>query len=71
VKEKLLEILYSANNTPLGICVEVNDAERLRQKLYALRREYKGEFEQLAFLISPLNGADLWILNKEKADGPE
>jgi len=43
----------------------------LRQKLYAVRREYDGEFDQLSFIISPMNRADLWIVNKEQGNGEE
>ncbi len=64
MKEQLLELLYAARNAPLGTVVETDDPERLRQKLYALRREYEGDFSQLSFIISPLNGADLWVLNR-------
>lgn len=70
MKSRLLELLYNAKNSDYGIVVETESADFLRQKLYALRREYGEEFEQLSFVISPLNGADLWILNKEQADGP-
>lgn len=63
----LLEVMYDALRSPLGIVVETDDAERLRQKLYAIRRENE-EFEPLAFVISPMNGSDLWILNKGKTD---
>ena len=71
MKEDLLELLYSATSSEIGICVETTNAETLRQKLYATRREYDGEFEQLSFIISPMNGADLWIVNKEQANGEE
>ena len=68
MKEQLLELLYNASNAEFGTVVETTDPERLRQKLYALRREYEADFEKLSFVISPLNGADLWILNKEQAN---
>ena len=71
MKEDLLELLYSATSSEIGICVETTNAETLRQKLYATRREYDGEFEQLSFIISPMNGADLWIVNREQANGEE
>lgn len=64
----MLEILYSATNADIGIVVETNDAERLRQKLYAVRREFPDDFEHLSFVISPMNGVDLWILNKENTN---
>ena len=69
MKERLLELLYSAKHSPFGIVVETDNAERLRQKLYAVRREYEDEFQHLSFVISPVNGSDLWVLNKEQADG--
>lgn len=71
MKERLLELLYSAKNSDYGIVVETSSAELLRQKLYAVRREYDKEFEQLSFVISPINGADLWILNKEQGNAQE
>ena len=67
-KDELLEFLYNAKNSATGTVIETDDAEFLRQKLYALRREYGDEFEHLSFVISPMNGADLWILNKESAN---
>lgn len=65
-KDELLELLYNAKNSPLGTVVETDDAEFLRQKLYAVRREYGDEFKHLSFVISPMNKSDLWILNKEQ-----
>lgn len=66
MKEQLLELLYAAKGSTFGIVVETSSAERLRQKLYAVRREYAPEFEQLSFIISPINGSDLWIGKKEQ-----
>lgn len=62
----LLELLYAAYHSELGVVVETNSAERLRQKLYALRKENLEDFEPLAFVISPLNGMDLWIVKQPK-----
>lgn len=59
----LASLLYEALNAPLGIVVETNDPERLRQKLYAERKK-SPEFDVLSFIISPMNKRDLWILNK-------
>lgn len=59
-----LEILYEALGARYGLIVETNDAERLRQRLYAIRRDVE-DFTPLAFIISPENGKDLWIVNKE------
>lgn len=71
MKAELLALLYAAVNSPYGIVVETDDAERLRQKLYAIRREYEADFSNLSFVISPMNGADLWIINKEQASAEE
>ena len=71
MKDRLLELLYSAKHSDLGIVVETSSAELLRQKLYALRREYEDEFQHLSFVISPMNGSDLWILNKEQGNAQD
>jgi len=61
----LVELLYAAYHSEFGVCVETNDPERLRQKLYPLRKE-NPDFEPLAFIISPLNPSDLWIIKQPK-----
>lgn len=61
---ELVDILYQAYHSERGVVVETNDPERLRQKLYALRRENLADFEPLAFVISPLNPGDLWIVKQ-------
>jgi hypothetical protein len=70
VSLELTEILYDALRTPHGVVVETNDPSRLRQKLYAIRRE-DPDLSPLAFVISPLNGSDLWILNKGTSNAEE
>jgi len=62
---ELVELLYAAYHAEFGVVVETNDPERLRQKLYPLRKE-NPDFEPLAFVISPLNPADLWIIKQPK-----
>jgi len=59
----LIALLYEAMDSEFGVVVETEDAERLRQKLYPLRKA-EPLFEPLAFIISPLNGVDLWIVRK-------
>lgn len=65
---ELTERLYEALHATFGIVVETEDPERLRQKLYAIRRENE-DFLPLSFIISPLNGRDLWIVKKELKNG--
>lgn len=66
----LAEFLYEAYASTHGIVVETDDPERLRQKLYPLRKE-NPDLHCLAFVISPLNGKDLWIVKQggEDAEG--
>lgn len=63
----LAEFLYNALRSPYGTVIQTSDAERLRQKLYAVRRE-DPDFHPLSFVISPMNGLDLWIINKGTTD---
>lgn len=64
----MLELLYDALNSPHGIVVSSEDPERLRQKLYPLRKAYT-ELAGLALVISPSHPeTDLWILKKAPTD---
>lgn len=60
---ELTELLYDALRTPFGTVIQTEDAERLRQRLYGIRKECE-DFASLSFVISPINGLDLWIVNK-------
>lgn len=62
----LVQCLYDALDSPFGVVVETEDPERLRQKLYPLRKA-DPLFEPLSFVISPTNGRDLWIVRKSDA----
>lgn len=67
----LLEHLYDALHSPLGIIIETDDPEFLRQKLYPLRKD-RPEFANLAFVISPTHpDTELWILNTNGQDNRE
>lgn len=61
----LFELLYAAYHSEVGVCVETNDPEFLRQKLYPLKKA-NPDFSNLAFVISPLNPQDLWIVKQPK-----
>lgn len=64
--EPLEALLYRALTSPVGIVVESNDPDRLRQKLYPLRKQ-QPEFECLSFVLSPMNPQHLWIVRKPDA----
>lgn len=58
------EFLYDALASSHGIVVRSTSAERLRAKLYPLRKE-DAEFLTLSFILSPDNPThDLWIVKK-------
>ena len=57
----LANLLYQAWESQFGIIVQSDDAERLRQKLYAIRKNMPG-MDSMSFVISPANGNDLWII---------
>jgi hypothetical protein len=67
----LIEILYRALAAPLGIVVETDDADFLRQKLYAARRALPEveELGHLSFVPSPTNPQQLWIVNRNATRG--
>lgn len=62
----LLQFLYDALAAEWGVVVATDDPERLRQKLYPLRKADE-VFTPLAFIISPFNpSGELWIVKKEQ-----
>lgn len=63
----LLGLLYEALGAEYGVAVETNDPDRLRQKLYPLRKTDE-IFTPLAFVLSPFNPQELWIIKKEQPD---
>lgn len=63
----LSELLYTAYHSPLGIVVNTDDIEHLRQKLYAIRRE-NPMLHCLSLVVSPINPGDLWIVKQGGSD---
>jgi len=60
----MLELLYEAYHSEYGIVVETDDVEKLRQKLYQLRKPHK-ELACLSFATSPmLPKTNLWIVRR-------
>lgn len=64
--ENLLEILYEALHSELGVVVECFDTppETVRARLYALRKGNE-ELQALSFAPSPTNSSQLFILKKD------
>lgn len=63
----LAELLYRALEAQYGVVVTTPDPNRLRQKLYPIRKA-QPDFECLAFIISPINNQDLWIIKQGAPD---
>lgn len=60
-----LELMFDALTNPLGVVVETNSPERLRQRLYKIRTDQAPTFDNLAFVISPTEPDNqLWIVKK-------
>jgi len=60
----LLEMLYAAYRSELGVIVDTTDPERLRQKLYAERKK-DPDLKCLSFRISPTSPeSQLFIIKK-------
>lgn len=70
----LLELLYDALRSPLGIVIATEDPERLRQQLYSVRKKRQDDdpnLRVLSFLPSPTQPqSELWII-KTKATNEE
>lgn len=65
----LIELLYEAQHSQLGVRVETNDPELLRQKLYAIRRQHPGEFDNLSLSEDRLSPkTHLLIVRKPNAE---
>jgi hypothetical protein len=62
----LLDLLYRALHAEYGIVVTTNSIDRLRQKLYAVRRESGDEdLSLLSLVVSPTNPeTELFILRR-------
>lgn len=65
----LLELLYEALHSAVGVVVECGESDRhsVRQKLYAQRREAGDEaLATLSILDSPTVPTQLWIVRRTK-----
>lgn len=69
--ETPLELLYRAFNSPFGIVVQTDDPERLRTRLYPVRKE-DPELECIAICVSPTApNSELWLVKKGLPHAPE
>jgi hypothetical protein len=60
-----LELWYTALAEPVGICIQVTEQEKARQKLYALRRAANDpDLEKIAVVASPTDAKQLWLVKK-------
>lgn len=67
----LLEFLYEALRSSHGICLQTNDVEHLRAKLYAARKaSLDPDLDCLSFQPSPTDLHQLWITKKGAPNGP-
>lgn len=65
--EASINLWYEALGTPFGIAILTSDPERLRQKLYALRKA-SGDpmLDSMSVVISPTNpGSQVWLVKRK------
>lgn len=63
-----LELMFDALHNPLGVVILTNSPERLRQRLYKIRKDHAPTFDDIAFIISPTEAdSQLWIIKKHHA----
>jgi hypothetical protein len=61
----MLEYLYQALRSARGIVLRTSDRERLRQKLYAARRDAGDtDLDVIALVPSPTSEEELWLVKK-------
>ena len=66
----MMERWYAALHAPYGVVLETDDRERLRAKLYAVRRGLMDpDLDKVAIVFSPLNPNHVWLV-KRNIDGP-
>jgi len=61
----LIELLYEALAEEIGVIVETNSPDRLRQKLYAIRKEDKA-LKVISLVTVPNKPTELWLIKKPK-----
>lgn len=64
---QLLELMYDALRSDVGICISTTDIDRTRAKFYKLRKEEDG-LSVLSLRVSPINPNELWIVKNGQAD---
>ena len=64
----MIHYLYLALDEPIGLIVRADDANLLRQKLYAERKK-DPKLRSLSILASPEKPDELWIVKKRETNG--
>jgi hypothetical protein len=63
-KPDYLAMLYAALAAEIGVCVETDNREGLRRKLYIARRDSRDpELDGLSLILSPENESHVWIMH--------
>lgn len=65
----LNSLLLRASECEVGLIVRTNDPRLLRNKLYAVKREFPS-FASISIVQPPINPeSTLWLVNKEAKNG--
>lgn len=58
-------MFYEALGSDVGVVIDTNDPEKVRQKLYSLRREAQDPaLDCISIVASPSNPLQLWLIKK-------
>lgn len=70
-KERMLELMFEALETTLGLIIETPNVGRASALFYELRKEQPEDFGCLALTGPPVDVAhkQLWIVRKSDAEG--
>jgi len=61
----MLEFMYQALRSARGIVLRTTDRDKLRQKLYAARRDAgDADLDAIALVPSPTSEEELWLVKK-------
>lgn len=65
--EASLNLWYEALGTPLGIVIQTDNPEKLRQKLYRLREQANDPMlADISIVISPtVPGSHVWLVKRK------
>jgi hypothetical protein len=67
----LMEYWYAALSSPYGVEIATNDAEGLKSRLYAARKDARDpDLDVIKLGASPFDPHKVWLIRKARDDAP-